>query len=251
MPLPRRLRTASPLLQHPSPTAKVLQPALLLPAARLWARPCTCQGVAKAANTPATAAPLTAPTNPQPVGRYDASMTYDPALGFVLLFGGANVTEYPTSCGGHPYAIVCTVVIGDTWGFSDGVWTNLTVHIIGSSPTARWGAPMAYSPQSQTVMLYGGSTATGYVSDCWTFSGNRVTNQYYWTACNQGGLFPPARAFGGLTYDITDSELVLFGGVSTTGPLGDTWTYSGSSWTQLIYASGSVPERKVELHNGL
>jgi hypothetical protein len=46
------------------------------------------------------------------------------------------------------------------------------------------------------------------------------------------GATPPPRAGGAMAFDSNTGSMVLFGGTGSSGPLHDTWTWDGSSWTQ-------------------
>ena len=51
-------------------------------------------------------------------------------------------------------------------------------------------------------------------------------------AVASGPTTPPAREGMGMAYDAARSEVVLFGGIDSTGTtLGDTWTWDGNTWT--------------------
>src|SRR5712691_6093193 len=50
---------------------------------------------------------------------------------------------------------------------------------------------------------------------------------------------PPARAFAASAYDSKQNRVVLFGGWNGVGPLGDTWQFDGTAWTNL--APGVAP----------
>jgi hypothetical protein len=47
-----------------------------------------------------------------------------------------------------------------------------------------------------------------------------------------GGATPPPRAGAAMAFDTNTGTTVLFGGMGANGPLHDTWTWDGSSWTQ-------------------
>ncbi|HEU4420563.1 MAG TPA: hypothetical protein VFT55_16615, partial [Planctomycetota bacterium] len=59
---------------------------------------------------------------------------------------------------------------------------------------------------------------------------------------------PPLRNDIGLAYDSARGEVLAFGGyaVSPPGPLGDTWTWNGASWTQHAVA-GPSPRTEVTI----
>src|ERR1700730_10019071 len=46
------------------------------------------------------------------------------------------------------------------------------------------------------------------------------------------GATPPPRAGAAMAFDTNTGTTVLFGGMGANGPLHDTWTWDGSSWTQ-------------------
>jgi N-acetylneuraminic acid mutarotase len=77
------------------------------------------------------------------------------------------------------------------------------------------------------VVLFGGLTATGPLSDTWTFDGKA------WTRVPGAG--PSGRAWSVMAP--LDGKLVLLGGFGGTiesgSVLSDTWTFDGDSWTKL------------------
>ena len=199
----------------------------------------TCTASAAASGTPAIAGSPSSQPTLVPRGRTDASMAYDPALGFVLLFGGANATMT------YPIPFPTYRPLGDTWAFSDGNWTLLTPQ---GSPQARWGALMAYDPVNRRMLLCDGNSGAAYLSDCWVFTGNRSPSLYTWSSLVQSPPYPQARAYGGMAYDVNDSEFVVFGGVGASGVLGDTWTYNSTrGWHQLTFGSGHSPSARSNL----
>ena len=64
-------------------------------------------------------------------------MTYDPASGKVIMFGGDNGTTY----------------LNDTWSFDGTTWTQIATQ---SAPPARTAAQMTYDSVTQKVVLFGG-----------------------------------------------------------------------------------------------
>jgi Galactose oxidase, central domain len=153
-----------------------------------------------------------------PTTRSYATMTYDEADGYVLLFGGL------TSITLSDFA--------DTWTYSHGIWTPLHP---AASPPARDGAAMAYDAADGYVLLFGGENYSPgtLLSDTWSFVGGVWTSQSSVTA-------PNARFASRMTYDFADGYVLLFGGLNATlGYLSDTWTYSGGAW--LIVTTGTSP----------
>ncbi|MCI4318435.1 MAG: hypothetical protein L3J96_07845, partial [Thermoplasmata archaeon] len=97
---------------------------------------------------------LTASSAIGPSPRVYPAMAYDPAVGKLILFGGAASPTGP--------------VYGDTWTFTGGVWAPLT---FTHSPPGRYGADLVYDPAIRGLILFGGygSSASG-LSDTWMFT---------------------------------------------------------------------------------
>jgi len=145
-----------------------------------------------------------------PPPRYDASMTYDPTLGGVLLFGG--------QFGGG-----ANNTYGDTWVFTGNIssphWTLLSP---GDHPSPRAGAALMYDPTDGYDVLFGGYNEPFYYGDTWKFAGGT------WTPLRASGPFE--RAYGDFVWDTA-----LGYGVLTTGDGGavDLWSFVHGNWTRL------------------
>jgi hypothetical protein len=57
------------------------------------------------------------------------------------------------------------------------------------------------------------------------------------------GLGPPAREYGAMAYDAMDGYVVMYGGYSSAGCRGDTWTYWNGTWSQIF---GSAPSARCD-----
>lgn len=167
-------------------------------------------------------------TSPSPTARWGASMVYDAADGYVVLFGGG--------CNGQGY-------LGDTWEFHKGAWTELNP---ATSPPAREYAGMAYDAADGYVLLFGGNsqttvggtTANVTYGDTWEFKAG-VWTQLPITA----GTGPSARTWVTMCYDSSYGKVLMFGGAllgSTTTVYADTWVYSGGGWSQLTSSGPSA-----------
>ncbi|MGI0131038.1 MAG: hypothetical protein ACREEC_12965, partial [Thermoplasmata archaeon] len=160
-----------------------------------------------------------------------ASMAYDPAAGYVLLFGG----EYF----GFSY--------NWTWGYQAGSWFQVCSYPCAFGiypPAARYGSGMAYDQGSGAMILfggYGGRSGTSYLSDTWVFFATG-THVGYWTNYTTflGSTHPGSRALPGMAWDQADNEIVLFGGGNATSVFQDTWTmsYLYSGWTEVGVCGG-------------
>src|SRR2546423_1241156 len=75
--------------------------------------------------------------NISPPARSYLAMTYDPASGKVVMFGGYDGTGY----------------LNDTWTFDGTSWSRVQTPL---SPPARAASQMAYDAITQKVVLFGG-----------------------------------------------------------------------------------------------
>ena len=149
-----------------------------------------------------------------PPSREQASMAYDPTTGQLVLFGGYGSSG----------------VLNDTWSWDGTTWTQ---HSPATSPPDREGATMAYDPDTGQLVLFGGYGSSGVLNDTWSWDGTTWTQQSPATS-------PPAEFYSAMTFDPSTSQLVLFGGLryGSNGELvSDTWTWDGTTWTQLTPAS--------------
>jgi putative Ig domain-containing protein/IPT/TIG domain-containing protein len=153
--------------------------------------------------------PATAPS-----ARNAAMIAYDAATGQLVLFGGMG--------GGGLLS-----EDGDTWTWNGATWVQL--HPVTSPPPTE-GAAMAYDPVTHQIIMFGGVTSGGTISN----------STWAWTGSNWQHLSPAtvpgARDFASMGWDAATSQLVMFGGrQSTPGVLADfadTWLWSGTNWVQ-------------------
>ncbi len=206
--------------------------------------------------------------------RSDGPMAYDPADGYVLLFGG--------SAG-------FTTLLGDTWSYLGGCWTEQEAADTGSicytnppsdtntgpCPSPRAGANLVWDGHAgdcQTlfptdtqgcIVLFGGCTSIGsqgggffvgggfacaagtFAADTWEYYGGS------WAQVTTQGTAPPGRIDFGMAYDALDAKVVLVAGSTaqtcgrnscTITTTSDSWMFNGGgvnpTWTQ-ICASGA------------
>jgi hypothetical protein len=169
------------------------------------------------------------------LGRETAAAAYDTKHGAVVLFGGSCVLLGSVSCPG-------AADLNDTWTWTSTskTWTlgqaNTATPTPSQQPSQRTGAMMAFDSTRNQVILFGGFDGTNYLNDTWYYnfsSGN-------WTQLNASNCasasLPACRAYGAIGRDFSGT-VVLFGGSNTSGYLGDTWTWNGSSWSSYALAS--------------
>lgn len=158
-----------------------------------------------------------------PSGRCCSGIAYDAAHYYTLLFGGGDAGQ-PNP---NPQ--------NDTWIWHNG-WYKLSP---ATSPSPRNGPNLAYDPTTGTVVLFGGLDANGNdLNDTWTWDGVTWTQQF-------PRISPPARELDvpGMAYDAATGTVVLFGGISQTASLGDTWEWNGrtKTWRERFPAVSPSP----------
>lgn len=194
----------------------------------------------------------------EPTPRSNATMVWDTADGYGVIFGGYTGSNYRN----------------DTWTYVGGAWTN-TIKDTGAGgcdsgpgkcPSMRAGYQMVYVPSvgghGGYVLLFGGNAGgTKFYSDTWEYHAGAWTN-----VTSSVGTAPAGRSEAGITYDSVDNYVVMFGGLTKTGIVNDTWEFNPASgsvgqWSQL-YANGSssfhggpsarmAPEMSMDSHDGM
>ena len=95
-------------------------------------------------------------------------------------------------------------------------------------PEKRQDLALAYDAIRKQVVLFGGH-ASSTMSDTWVWEGSNWTQMH-------PAQSPSPRCNHAMVYDAAHGQVVLFGGVNISGstlvPLGDTWLWDGSNWTQ-------------------
>jgi List-Bact-rpt repeat protein/fibronectin type III domain protein/NHL repeat-containing protein/galactose oxidase-like protein len=99
-------------------------------------------------------------------------------------------------------------------------------------PTARDSAAMAYDATHGQVVLFGGSSNSGFLNDTWVWNGATWTQESPVTS-------PPARNGAMMAYDAASGQMVLFGGEGNSAILNDTWVWDGANWT--LQSPGASP----------
>jgi hypothetical protein len=141
-------------------------------------------------------------------------MAWDAKDGYLLMFGGAR------------YGPSGNITYNDTWAWTGDGWRQLNPQV---SPPGRTFPAMAFDPESQNVILFGGGAANSDAprNDTWAWNGST------WTELRPANA--PARLSEAKTvYDPDLHGLVL---VSQAWPGNadhlTTWTWTGSNWKQL------------------
>jgi hypothetical protein len=104
-------------------------------------------------------------------------------------------------------------------------WSSLSTP---SGPPGLSDASEAYDPANQTVVLFGGLTSNGAPSSAtWVWNGST------WSQAVPQIQGPGARSGASLAFSQTLNQLILFGGMASTGLVNDTWAWNGQSWVAL------------------
>jgi hypothetical protein len=148
-----------------------------------------------------------------PPARHNTDMIYDAATHDVILFGGYSGTGY----------------FNDTWSWNGTTWTQLSTP---TSPSPRDSGAFVYDPTSQSAILYGGfSFSTGRLDDTWSWNGTA------WTQLSPATSPGLTSVDWQAAYDAASGQVLLFGGDTDAGPpASGTWTWTGTTWQQLIPA---------------
>jgi hypothetical protein len=108
---------------------------------------------------------------------------------------------------------------------TDTIWEQVST---ASYPKPRFIHSMAYDSARGVTVLFGGDgTGRERLNDTWEYNG------VDWTQVQPAGS-PPGRVNiqDAMVFDSQRNRTVLFGGLSASGYLNDTWEYNGSTWTQ-------------------
>ncbi|MCA8974126.1 MAG: hypothetical protein KDC98_05360 [Planctomycetes bacterium] len=109
--------------------------------------------------------------------------------------------------------------------------------VTANRPDDRRSFGMAYLPQADHIVLFGGNDGTSAQRrDTWLFDGTD------WTQGPAPGPSTPGRRQNPLFgYDPVLGEVLMYGGGDSSGFLSDTWSWDGIQWTQRFPASTPGP----------
>src|SRR5207253_144291 len=154
---------------------------------------------------------LCPPISPPP--RSYLAMTYDPASGKVIMFGGFDLFG---GFDGRFYQ-------GTMWQWNGSDWNQL---FPATLPYARSSAAVGVNNSTGEVVMFGG-LADVNPFNTWTYDGTT------WTL--QSPLTQPTLVYGGsAAFDPHLNAVVLFGGGSGGVDQNSTWAWRRSNWKQLL-----------------
>jgi len=158
---------------------------------------------------------------------------YDPARGWTLVAPDQPaVGLVADGVGYHPPtgAFVYLDLGATVWRLDAGrtTWTKQAT----SGPSSTHGIRFVYDARADRFVTFGGDVfrTSRYFDDTWEYD----LAHDKWTK-RVPGISPPGRSYYAIAYDAKASRLVMFGGVTSSSELGDTWTYSytANTWTRV------------------
>ncbi|MBL8752079.1 MAG: hypothetical protein JNK15_02155, partial [Planctomycetes bacterium] len=160
-----------------------------------------------------------------PGPRHRSNLATNPVSGEIVLYGGID--------GSSQFAL------DDTWKWDGTVWQSLAP---AASPGGFARHAMAYDVARQAVVLFGGRNNLWLTnqasSQTWEFAAGT------WTLANPVQS-PSGRVDAALAFHPGLNTVLLFGGQDSSGNANDdTWTYDGTTWTQVATA-GPRPAARV------
>ncbi len=173
-----------------------------------------------------------------PPGGYGMTSIFDATLNRMLIFGGSISADY---FGTH----------NDTWELDlqpeTPQWRKLNP--VGPLPLARRSLTSVFDPRRDRMVIFGGwdgmsDDPSSFLNDTWALS-LTSSGDGEWTQLSPDGLVPVGDVMAA-AYDPLGDRMVLFGGWSGTGVLGDTQflTWDDAGQAAIVTSSG-------ELDNGV
>jgi Ca2+-binding RTX toxin-like protein len=143
--------------------------------------------------------------------------------------------------------IASQVVVTDSTGghvFSSGNWQS-----VSATPGALTSTTIAYSPDDNKIVLYGGRTASGnFFNELWVYNppSNTWTQKTGWHCIPS---CPTGRSVHSMVYDDFNNKFIVFGGYLLGGhtfETNDTWTYdlATNTWKKLDFGSQALPAKR-------
>jgi hypothetical protein len=185
------------------------------------------------------------PTGTAPAPRLWHSAVYDPGSNHMIIFGGAEGSSSP--CANDVWVLTNANGNGGT-----PEWSQLNPS--GGLPSLRAQHGAAYDPNTNTMIMYGGQDCFSTLyGDVWILSNaNGLGGTPTWTQLSPTGGGPgPREITGGVAYDVTNNNFIVFGGVFNSMVFNDVWVLSHANgqggtpaWTKLS-PSGTLPPARV------
>jgi hypothetical protein len=132
--------------------------------------------------------------------------------GVSLLFGGcAPLMPASTDPNGADEGVQCDMVLNDNWEWTGEKWLQIKPQ---NSPSPRIYTGLAFDADKEVSVLFGGLACAPPCEN----GGTSLGDLWTWNS----------------RYDSKRNRIVLFGGVGAAqSPLGDTWEWDGTNWTEM------------------
>jgi len=99
-----------------------------------------------------------------------------------------------------------------------------------NAPPSRGAAAFAYDDTSKKIIMFGGSTNVGIVSETWEYDGIGWTEKK--ESRDPDARWPPERTSASMAYDPSRRGVILFGGMDDKGVgLNDAWLWDANMET--------------------
>jgi uncharacterized protein YjdB len=165
------------------------------------------------------------PAGQAPAARFGHVATFDSANNRMTIFGGNS-----GSCANDAW-----ILTGANGQSGTPAWQSMTT--AGTKPAARVYAGGAYDPNTNSLIVFGGSNCSGqFLNDVWVLSNaNGIGGTATWSQLNPSGTLPQARESGSAVYDPSHNVLIVYAGDAGGSPFSDVWTLSNAN------GSGGTP----------
>ncbi len=173
-----------------------------------------------------------------PSVRFGHSAAYNPTSNRMIIFGGG--TGFPGPCANDLWVLTNPNSVGGT-----PTWTKLSP--TGTLPPVREGHASVYDPNTNTMIVFGGTDCSGnFYNDVWILSNaDGSVGTPKWTQSKPAGTAPAARSQSTAIYDSTNRVMTIFGGAGVAKAVfNDAWTLANvngtPTWKQLT-PTGAAP----------
>ena len=162
----------------------------------------------------------------RPSPRFGHRMVYDPVNERTLLFGGAVYENRYT-------------FFDDLWAYdyASNTWTEIDC---GPGPSGRFNFMMVYLTGHNQLLLFGGYSSTGRVSDTWAYD---ITDNRWFMVSTENS--PSPRSDAAMVYDQRNDVVILSDGYcrDDSSPQ-DTWVFDFDSidWTRMDPEDSPLPQ---------
>jgi Bacterial Ig-like domain (group 2)/Abnormal spindle-like microcephaly-assoc'd, ASPM-SPD-2-Hydin/Galactose oxidase, central domain/Kelch motif len=165
------------------------------------------------------------PSGQAPPARFGHVATFDSVNNRMTVFGGNS-----GSCANDVW-----VLTGANGQSGTPAW--ISVIPSGAKPSGRVNAGGSYDPNTNSLIVFGGSNCTGqFLNDAWVLSNaNGIGGTATWTQLSPSGTAPQPRESGSAVYDSTHNVLIVYAGDAGGSPFSDVWTLSNAN------GSGGTP----------